>query len=385
MRVISISTDRNIFKENSPVRLRMVEQASQFGEFHIVVFSNFFKHSFARQKKVQIGPNAWAYPTRSWSRWFYMRDAFKISKKIIIGHLKFGIGHSRDVVITSQDPFETGRVGLWLKNLFKLPLQIQVHTDFLSPHFAHKFLNRVRVRMAREILPKADHIRVVSKRIEQSLVEGFKTPRGKVSILPVFVDVQKIIDAQVKTDLHKKYSQFNFIILMASRLTPEKNIDLGIKAFFRVHKAFPRAGLVIVGSGSELKTLKQLVRKLGLEKSVVFEGWHDDLISYYKTANLFLLTSLYEGFSMALVESAVAGCPIVTSDVGIANDVFINNEHLLVCEVHNETCFAQKILDLIGNNNKREVLKQAAKARALDLFFIKKEEYLKKYTELLQI
>lgn len=385
MKVISISTDRNIFKENSPVRFRMALQASQFEEFHIIVFSSFWKHGFARQKKVEIGPRAWAYPTRSWSRWFYMRDAFKIAKKIIIGHLKFEIGHSRDVVITSQDPFETGQVGVKLKKLFSIPLQIQVHTDFLSPHFAHRFLNRVRVSMARKTLPQADRIRVVSKRILDSLLESFNIPIEKISVLPVFVDVNKIIDTPVAIDLHKKYPQFNFIILMASRLTPEKNIDLGIKSFARVRKSFPKAGLIIVGSGSELSSLKSLVSSLNLEASVIFEEWQSDLISYYKTANLFLLTSLYEGFSMTLIEAAIAGCPIVTSDVGVVGDIFISDEHIAVCEVHNETCFAQNILSMIGNNNKREVFRQSAKARAVEMFAIKKEDYLSKYAELLNI
>lgn len=390
-KVISISTDRNIFKDNSPVRLRMAEHAGRFDELHIIVFSNFFKHSFARQKKVQIAPNAWVYSTRSWSKWFYMRNAFNLAKKII-GDLSFdlpaqaGIGNSdNNVVITCQDPFEVGRVGVRIKELFKIPLQIQVHTDFLSPHFAHKFLNRVRVKMARNILAKADRIRVVSKRIADSLIEGFKIPKDKVFVLPVFVDIQKIINTPVQTDLHKKYPQFNFITLMASRLTEEKNIDLAIKAFARVLKSFPRAGLIIVGSGSEFQNLKNVVNGLGISKSVIFEGWQNDLISYYKTANLYLLTSLYEGFSMTLVESAVSGCPIVTSDVGIAGDIFLNNEHVVVCEVHNETCFAQNILSMIGSNNKREVLRQSAKARAVEMFFINKEDYLKKYAELLNI
>lgn len=385
MRVLSISTDRNIFKENSPVRLRMVEHANQFDEFHIVVFSNFFTHSFARQKKVQIGPRAWAYPTRSWTRWLYMYDAFKLAKKIL-GRLSFDIGNSsNNVVVTSQDPFETGHVGVKLKRLFNIPLQIQIHTDFLSPHFAHRFLNRVRVRMARRVLDGADKIRVVSKRIADSLIMNFKIPKEKISILPVFVDVEKIFNTSIATDLHKKYPQFNFIILMASRLTPEKKIDLGIKAFARVHKAFPRAGLVIVGSGSELHSLQKVTRDLHIEKSVIFEEWQNDLISYYKTANLFLLTSLYEGFNMTLVEAATAGCPIVTSNVGIAGDVFLSGEHVMVCEVHNEICFAQNIIFIVGNNHKRETLKQSAKARALEVFAMNKDEYMKKYRELLTL
>jgi glycosyltransferase involved in cell wall biosynthesis len=84
----------------------------------------------------------------------------------------------------------------------------------------------------------------------------------------------------------------------------------------------PQAGLIIVGSGSEADRLTSLVKKHGLEKSVMFEPWADQgtLYSYYKTADLFLVTSLFEGYGMTLVEAHAAGCKIVSTDVGVAGE-----------------------------------------------------------------
>ena len=57
--------------------------------------------------------------------------------------------------------------------------------------------------------------------------------------------------------------------------------------------------------------------------NVIFEKWIDreTLFSYYKTVDLFLVTSLYEGYGMTLVEAQAAGCPIISTDVGVAREV----------------------------------------------------------------
>ncbi len=110
---------------------------------------------------------------------------------------------------------------------------------------------------------------------------------------------------------------------MASRLEPEKNIVLAINAMCEVVKQRPQVGLVIVGSGSEEQQLKLKVRNCGLAANIIFENWIDKstLYSYYKTTDLFLSTSLYEGYGLTLAEAQAAGCPIISTDVGVARDV----------------------------------------------------------------
>jgi glycosyltransferase involved in cell wall biosynthesis len=140
-------------------------------------------------------------------------------------------------------------------------------------------------------------------------------------ILPIFVDVVKIKSAPIEIDLHKKYSSWNFIILMASRLTKEKNISLAIDAFKSIAGRYPRTLLLIVGSGPEEKRLKRQTRKLELGTNVIFEKQTTDLISYLKSCDLFLLTSKYEGYGRTLVEGAAAGTRVISSDVGIASEL----------------------------------------------------------------
>lgn len=307
MNVLSIGTDRTIFTEGSAARTRMVEYGRLFTELHIVVFAK----SGLGLKVEQIAPNVWVYPTQSRSRLFYVSNAYKVAKKV-------GTQKTGEWVVSTQDPFETGFVGMGLSRVLRAPLQIQIHTDFLSPYFrSSSFLNRIRVFMARLTLPHADRIRVVSERIKQSLEKAGYKLKTKPVVLPIVVDVEKIQTAQPLIDLHKKYPQFSKIVLMASRLEKEKNIPMAIEAFKTALKEIPGAGLVIVGKGGEEKRLRDYALREGLEKNVVFEGWQQDLVSYYKTADVFFSASLYEGYGLTLVEAALSGCPTVASDVGV--------------------------------------------------------------------
>jgi glycosyltransferase involved in cell wall biosynthesis len=118
---------------------------------------------------------------------------------------------------------------------------------------------------------------------------------------------------------------------MASRLTKEKNIGSAINAMSDVALRYPRTGLVIVGSGPEKDNLKFKIKNFppeadqppleNLLDNIIIESWTDDLVSYYKTCDLFLLTSNYEGYGRTLVEAAAAGCKIISSDVGVADEI----------------------------------------------------------------
>lgn len=308
-RLLSIGTDTLLFKEGSAVRERVRGYAKDWDEVHIIVSTN------GGFNETTIGDNVWVYPTRSKIKAFYPLHMRKIGR--------FIIDRRKITDITCQDPFLSGMAGVALKKEFGLPLELQVHTDIGSPNYPYTVGNKIRKALALSYLPKADSIRVVSERIKRYLVGSLGIAGSKITVRPIFVDVGKIRNAPVTVDLHRKYRQFDKIVLMASRLTAEKNIGLALNAWKIVLDRSPKAGLIIVGSGPKENELRSLAGKLGIMSSVVFEKWVDTavLASYYKTSNMFLNTSLFEGYGMTLVEANAAGCPVVSTDVGIAPEI----------------------------------------------------------------
>lgn len=373
MKVLSISTDRNIFKKESAVRARMIEYGSLFDELHIIVFTN------KKFNDEQISSNVWIYPTNSWSRWFYIRNAVRIGSRVIRNRR---FEKTKDV-ITAQDPFETGLSGLKLKKLFGLPLHVQIHTDFMSPYFwRHSLLNWMRMGIACKVLRVADAVRVVSKRIKDSIEKKKLTKMSvDIDILPIFVDIKSFTEAPALMDLKKKYPQFNFIILMASRLTREKNIPLAFKMMRRLKIVYPKVGLVVVGEGREKSKLKGLAKHLGINSSVIFEPWQEDIASYYKTANMFLSTSQYEGYGLSMVEAIASHCPVVGTDAGIAPELLHDGEVSFVCPVGDAACLFENVNKLISDTPLRERFVHEAFARIDTIAILDKAEYLKRYKE----
>lgn len=318
MNIISVGSDRDIFIEGSPVRERVIKYGGLCNNLHIIIFT---KRNLGFTQ-TQISKNVFLYPTNSFSKLLYIHDAIKIGSAI------------RDAdLITTQDPFETGIVGVTLARKLKAKLEVQVHTDFLSSFFKKRSIkNIIRVLLGKWVLRKANFIRVVSDKIKTSIEKELSVVTVIPTVLPIFVDIEKIKNTPISTDLHKKYSQFEHITLMVSRLEKEKDIERVINVFSDIVRNYPSAGLVIVGEGSERKSLELSVKRLKLVENVVFEGWQEDVVSYYKSADLFLNSSFYEGYGRTLVESLAAGTPVLTTDVGVATeieaDIFTSDEEL---------------------------------------------------------
>ncbi len=361
MKVLSIGSDKKLFELGSAVYERIKEYGSLVEELHIINMVD----AHLGFKEMRIGENVWIYPTNSRSKFFRPLDALRMGKKVL-EEKRFIRGKS---LITTQD-IESGWVGMRLKKKFRAPLEVQLHTNPFSPYFTG-FQNTVRKIFLKSILKSADAVRVVSEELKR---EVEKVIEANVHVLPIFVDRGRLERAPITFDLHKEFG-WSFIILMVARLTEEKNVPLALEILNLVCQKFPNTGLVIVGSGPEEKNLKILVEKLQLQSSVAFVGWQEDLASYYKTANIFLQTSFFEGYGLALVEAGVSGLPVVTTNVGIAHELENKEDAYIYSEIDMPQTFAEGIVDLLEHNEKREFFKTNM-LQSLKEKLISKNEYL---------
>lgn len=302
MRVLMLSTDRTIFEAGSPSRRRMESYAKHLGELDIVVFS-LKRSGFS---SVHDGPLS-LHPTSAPSRLLYGWYA-------LFSAPARGVGID---VVTAQDPFEVGLVGLLIAWRRRVPLHVQVHTDLFSPAFArHSLLNTLRLLIARFVLRRAARIRVVSNRIKKDLeVRVREATRKHISVLPIFVDIEKYQRTEASADLSERFSKFGKRVLVVSRLESEKNVRQAVVSFADAGRQ--DACLIVVGEGREHQALKHLVAARCLTDRVFFEGRRDPAL-YYPLANLLLVPSFYEGYCMAIIEALAAGTPVLSTDVGIA-------------------------------------------------------------------
>ena len=326
MKLLSISTDRKVFEEGSAVRARLLSYAACFSEVHVIVFAK----KSAGFRKIQLGENVWVYPTNSWSKFGYMRDARLLAKDIACD------------VVTTQDPFETGLVGKSVAKKKGVPLHVQVHTEFLSPWFKKdSLLNRVRVWIAKGVIAAASQIRVVSSRMK-TLLEKEYAPKADISVLPIYVDIKRY-----KTGVHSRHPWKQ--LLFVGRLEKEKRPEYALSALSYLRERNIDARLTLVGEGSLRNTLVEKAKNLGVADRVDFVGYQHPM-PYYQKADLLLVPSAYEGYGMVIIEAIAAGVPVVATDVGIAK------ESGAYIAPHTATGFAKKVVEVINNKASAPVL-----------------------------
>lgn len=146
----------------------------------------------------------------------------------------------------------------------------------------------------------------------------------------------------------KKKNEF----VMVARYHEEKGIDKAIKAMGIVKKSRPDIVLNIYGSGPDYEQYQHLIRELQLD-NVHLKGYVENPAPYYQSALATLLTSKYEGFSLAICESFSCATPVISFDVKYSpSDLIKEHETGLLVEPDNIDMLAEKMIYLYDNPEK---------------------------------
>ena len=154
----------------------------------------------------------------------------------------------------------------------------------------------------------------------------------------------------------KKYD-----LVFAGRLEKNKNTGMLIKAISKVKSQNPEVKLLIIGNGPEKENLKSEIKNLNLENNVFLAGWlpmAKDVARAYNSARIFINPSLNEGGPRVALEAMACGLPVITTRVGIMNDIIIEGETGLFIE-WTAYDMSEKIKKLLNDNKLQEKFSQA--------------------------
>lgn len=157
------------------------------------------------------------------------------------------------------------------------------------------------------------------------------TKRLARNIIPLLTNVSVIYAGTNLSEIRKvKKAKIDYkYFFTARRLVPPKGIDILIKAFDKARKELPEdVQLLIAGTGSEEKNLKQLVKSLNVSRNVHFLGnlSHKDMCSYMKSAIAHICPSIAESGGTVNFEAQASGCLAIGSDVGGIPEYIINGK-----------------------------------------------------------
>ncbi len=162
-------------------------------------------------------------------------------------------------------------------------------------------------------------------------------------------------------------SQDKFIITLgASRITARKGIKYLIMAISKLVQLHPEILLKIMGEGDDKKNLSVLVDGLKLNQNVQFLGRipREKTTAYYQEANLFVLPSLNEGMSNAMLEAMACGLPLIATDTGGTKELLTGGQNGLIVKMEDNEDLAEKIEKLILDKMLCEKMGQESRRRA---------------------
>ena len=154
------------------------------------------------------------------------------------------------------------------------------------------------------------------------------------------------------------------LLLAVGRLSEEKGFDCLIEAFSQIVTGVPEWDLAIVGEGNERGALEKLVAAKGLKDRIFLPGRAGNVSDWYECADLYVLSSRFEGFPMALVEAMACGLAAVSFDCDCGpRDIIRHGENgLLVKTVGDTQMLAAALQSLMLSDVERKRLAVGASA-----------------------
>jgi len=259
------------------------------------------KEGFAEQIKSNIKP----YFLNKKSRWGTIR--------ILIAFAAI-IRKERPIAILSVGYFanQVTVLARYISGL-KIPVVIneQVDITILLKKLHFQLIRRLLVRLTYRV---ADRVIAVSGGVKDGLIKFFCIPKDIVSVIYNRVDLENIRFLSTKT-VNKPWfnGKSTLIIIAVGRLAEQKGFPFLIQAFSMVEKDIEQARLVIVGEGDERKNMEGLITKLGLKDKVALMGYQQNPYKFISKSDVFVLSSLYEGFPNVLMEAIACDVPVVAT------------------------------------------------------------------------
>lgn len=222
---------------------------------------------------------------------------------------------------------------------------------------------------------KFDKIACVSESVKEKFIERFGNPGN---------DIQTVYNVVVDKEIRRKGNESLFnvkhdypVMISCGRLCKQKGFDRLLRIHRKLIDENVKHYLWLIGDGEERKEFESYISENGLTKTVTIWGYQDNPYKYIKNADLFVCSSVAEGFSTVVTESAILGTPVISTEVAGAREpiecprcykVVNNDEESLY------TAIKQLLTD-------KEEYDKAKRYTAGVSQYFKMEEYLKKVTD----
>ncbi len=206
----------------------------------------------------------------------------------------------------------------------------------------------------------ADRVVANSKGSAEDLIKTLKLKRDKVKVI-YNPTVTPDIFEKAKEEVDHKWlkNKKSLVLLAVGRLHQQKDFPTLIKAFNKLKR---EAKLIILGEGEKRKELEKLIKELNLEDSVDIPGFVDNPYAYMARADVYVLSSRWEGLPNTLIEAIACGTPVVSTNCPSGpSEILENGKYGKLVPVGDTNSLAEAIEEALENPIDKEVLQERGK------------------------
>jgi glycosyltransferase involved in cell wall biosynthesis len=267
------------------------------------------------------------------------------------------------VLVSSQTHLNVVAVMARLFYIRKIRLILREHVTIESvAQNALSFPDKVLPMLASLFYRLADEIILVSKDTADHFQKATHIPEKKIKVIYNPVVSRKIAEQSLVPPGHAWFSRPNTIVILAAgRLTAQKDFATLLRAFSLVRTDQPSVKLIILGEGEDRSRLERLSRELNIEEDIQLPGYVLNPFTYMANADLFVLSSKWEGFANVLVEAMACGTPVVSTDCPSGpSEILQNGKYGRLVPVNNPSALAEAIKTELTSAQDRDMLVQQA-------------------------
>jgi len=257
-------------------------------------------------------------------------------------------------LVHTHSPFLAGRLGLRAARRWGVPVVFTFHTiyeeyvHYLRP-LPQGWLRRRARALSRGYANRVDRVIAPSEGLRDLLLsDGVLTP---IEVLPTGVDLS-LADRARLAPIRDTWGipEEAPLLLYVGRVAREKNVEMMLEAFARIHSRTATAALLVAGGGADLEAARETARRLGVGEAVRFTGYLDrgDVFRCAAEADVFLFPSVTDTQGIVIVEAMALGVPCVATESAAVRGLVISGRNGLLTE-NDPGAFAQAALRLLGD------------------------------------
>ena len=275
-------------------------------------------------------------------------------------------------VIHTHHPFLLGNTAATKAQELNLPLVFTFHTQYREyTHYVpfpmetvQNFIKSTVDRLLQDFMRRCQHIIIPSESMRETLVNNYGL-KNNFTVIPTGVDLEAYRTASGEKIRKKRRWEKDIVMISIGRLAPEKNWPTLLHAAALVIKDIPQFRFVLIGDGTDRKSLEELAKELGIQKRVTFTGSLSfaETPSYMKAANLFGFASITETQGLATLEAMAAGLPVVAVEASGTRDILKHGQQGYLVE-NSPEALAAAIKRLLSNPERMQKFAQAAYKKA---------------------